>query len=125
MRSARRVRLGHGDGSHRRTFEGAHRNAERLGSVRLLHDRTAVLREVLRNGWHDLAYVTGHTMGFDELAMIVDDYPPERVEDICDVPAADVRSAARLLGTCDRLLSTVLQGFYQSNQATAASVQVN
>ena len=34
-------------------------------------------------------------------------------------------SAAELLGTCERLLSTVLQGFYQSNQATAAACQVN
>ncbi|MGV7852626.1 nitrate reductase, partial [Mycobacterium kansasii] len=29
------------------------------------------------------------------------------------------------LGTAERLLSTVLQGFYQSHQATAAAVQVN
>ena len=28
-------------------------------------------------------------------------------------------------GTRERLLSTVLQGFYQSNQATAAACQVN
>src|SRR5690606_5218579 len=42
-----------------------------------------------------------------------------------DVPEDDVREAARILGTTDRLLSTVLQGFYQSHQATAAAVQVN
>src|SRR4051812_29778059 len=84
-----------------------------------------ILREIIRNGWHDLAYIADHTVGFDELGAIVDEYPPERVEEICAVPAADVRAAARLLGTCERLLSTVLQGFYQSNQATAAAVQVN
>jgi anaerobic selenocysteine-containing dehydrogenase len=44
---------------------------------------------------------------------------------LCDVPAAQVVEAAELVGTCERLLSTVLQGFYQSNQATAASCLVN
>ncbi|GAP56724.1 nitrate reductase [Arthrobacter sp. Hiyo6] len=39
--------------------------------------------------------------------------------------AADIREAARIFGTSGRVLSTVLQGFYQSSQATAASCQVN
>ena len=46
-------------------------------------------------------------------------YPPDRVERICDVAARDVRKAARIIGTSERLLSTVLQGVYQSHQATA------
>ncbi|RKN23885.1 nitrate reductase [Micromonospora musae] len=84
-----------------------------------------LLREVIRNGWYDEEYVAAHTLGFDELSRTVDGYPPERVAEICDVPAADVRRAAELLGGSQRLLSTVLQGFYQSNQATAAACQVN
>ncbi|MEV1329853.1 molybdopterin-dependent oxidoreductase [Micromonospora costi] len=84
-----------------------------------------LLREIIRNGWYDEEYVAAHTLGFDELSRRVDGYPPERVADICDVPAADVRRAAELLGSSRRLLSTVLQGFYQSNQATAAACQVN
>ncbi|MEV5694534.1 molybdopterin oxidoreductase family protein [Micromonospora globbae] len=84
-----------------------------------------LLREIIRNGWYDEQYVAAHTLGFDELCRTVDAYPPERVAEICDVPAADVRRAAELLGGSQRLLSTVLQGFYQSNQATAASCQVN
>ncbi|SIR20620.1 molybdopterin oxidoreductase family protein [Micromonospora avicenniae] len=84
-----------------------------------------LLREVIQHGWYDEAYVDAHTLGFDELCRTVDGYPPELVADICDIPAADVRRAAELLGGSQRLLSTVLQGFYQSNQATAASCQVN
>ncbi len=53
------------------------------------------------------------------------DYDVERVADICDIPGRSIAGAAELLGTCERLLSTVLQGFYQSNQATAAACQVN
>ncbi|PYF97842.1 Molydopterin dinucleotide binding domain-containing protein [Georgenia satyanarayanai] len=84
-----------------------------------------LLHEIVANGWVDDEYVAAHAVGYEELATRVQDYPPERVADICDVPAEQIRHAARLLGTAERLLSTVLQGFYQSHQATAAAVQVN
>jgi anaerobic selenocysteine-containing dehydrogenase len=41
------------------------------------------------------------------------------------VASDDVIEAARIIGTADRLLSTVLQRLYQSNQATAAACGVN
>jgi ferredoxin-nitrate reductase len=84
-----------------------------------------VLRELIANGWVDEGYVAEHTIGFDELRSTVEPYTPEHVEEICDVPAADLREAVSILGGAERLLSTVLQGFYQSNQATAAACQVN
>ncbi|HXT44153.1 MAG TPA: nitrate reductase [Pseudonocardiaceae bacterium] len=84
-----------------------------------------LLHEIIRNDWVDHDYIAAHTVGFDELRQQVEDYPPERVEEICRVPAQQIREAARILGTAQRLLSTVLQGFYQSHQATAAAVQVN
>ncbi|HKG01829.1 MAG TPA: molybdopterin oxidoreductase family protein [Conexibacter sp.] len=84
-----------------------------------------LLHELIHHGWVDEEYVARHTLGFDELAATVVSYTPERVAEICGVPARDVSAAAELLGTCDRLLSTVLQGVYQSNQATGAACQVN
>lgn len=84
-----------------------------------------LLHEIIANDWVDHDYIDAHTVGFDDLRRMVDDYPPERVAEICDVPADDLRHAARLLGSAERLVSTVLQGFYQSHQATAAAVQVN
>lgn len=84
-----------------------------------------VLHEIIENGWIDQDYIDKHVVGFDELRARVKEYPPERAADICDVPAQKIREAARVLGCARRLLSTVLQGFYQSHQATAAAVQVN
>ena len=84
-----------------------------------------LLREIIHRGWYDRDYVTAHTIGFDELCRTVETYPPQRVADICDLKAADIGRAAELLGSSRRLLSTVLQGFYQSNQATAAACAVN
>ncbi len=84
-----------------------------------------LLHEILRRGWIDEKYIEDHTVGFDELRSQLADYSLEKAAEICDVPIEDLREAARLLGTAERLLSTVLQGFYQSHQATAAAVQVN
>jgi ferredoxin-nitrate reductase len=85
----------------------------------------AIQHELLRNGRVDQAFVGEHTIGFDELAGMVEGYPPEIAAEICDVPAADIRSAAEIIGSAGRLVSTVLQGVYQSHQATASAIQVN
>ncbi|MGY1691458.1 molybdopterin oxidoreductase family protein [Geodermatophilus sp. SYSU D01105] len=85
----------------------------------------ALLHEIVANGWVDSGYVAAHAVGFEELEKRVEDYPPEVAAEVCDVPVAQIREAARLIGTAQRLVSTVLQGFYQSHQATAAAVQVN
>jgi anaerobic selenocysteine-containing dehydrogenase len=84
-----------------------------------------LLREVIEHGWIDEGYLERHTLGFEQLASTVDAWTLERVAETCDVPAAQLAEAAELVGTCERLLSTVLQGYYQSNQATAAACQVN
>jgi anaerobic selenocysteine-containing dehydrogenase len=97
--------------------------APRPGSNVMLMN--ALLHELIRNDWVDHDYVRAHLVGYDELAKRVADHPPERAERVCGVPAEQIRVAAQLIGTAQRLLSTVLQGFYQSNQATAAAVQVN
>jgi anaerobic selenocysteine-containing dehydrogenase len=85
----------------------------------------ALLHEIIANDWVDHHYVDAHTVGFAELEKRVRDYPPEVAAEVCDVPVGQIREAARILGHAERLLSTVLQGFYQSHQATAAAVQVN
>jgi anaerobic selenocysteine-containing dehydrogenase len=85
----------------------------------------ALIHELLRNGWIDRDYVEAHTVGFDELEKQMKGYTPEVAAEVCDVPAEQIREAARLIGGAERLMSSVLQGFYQSHQATAAAVCVN
>lgn len=84
-----------------------------------------LLHEMLAHDWVDHDYVDAHTVGFEELAKRVAEFPPERAGRICEVAPDRLRAAAEIIGTAERLLSTVLQGFYQSHQATAAAVQVN
>src|ERR671928_1402342 len=85
----------------------------------------AIQHELIANGWIDEEFVRQHTVGFEALERTVAQYPPERAAEICGVSTALIREAARVVGTGERLVSTALQGVYQSNQATAAAVQVN
>jgi anaerobic selenocysteine-containing dehydrogenase len=85
----------------------------------------ALLQQVIAHDWVDVDFVAANTVGFEALAKTVAGYTSEVAERICGVPAADVEAAARLVGEAQRLLSTVLQGVYQSNQATLAAMQVN
>src|SRR5690349_12531122 len=84
-----------------------------------------ILQQLIVNGWVDEDFIEAHTVGFEKLERTVRQYPPERVEEICDVPASDVQAAAEIIGTGRRLVSTALQGVYQSHQATAAACQIN
>jgi anaerobic selenocysteine-containing dehydrogenase len=84
-----------------------------------------LIRELIRQGHIDRAFIEAHTLGYDELARTVDACTPERVAGIAQIPADQIREAAAMIGGSKMLLSTCLQGVYQSNQGTAAAVQVN
>jgi anaerobic selenocysteine-containing dehydrogenase len=85
----------------------------------------SLMYELFEHGWVDEAWVGAHTIGVQQLRKTVKQYPPERAAEICGVSAEKIREAAGILGTAQRLVSTVLQGVYQSHQATAAACQVN
>ena len=80
---------------------------------------------LIRNGHIDRSWIAGHTVGFEQVEQIVEKWTPERTERVTGIPARSLREAADLIGESRTLMSTVLQGVYQSHQATAASVQVN
>ncbi|WP_157598449.1 molybdopterin-dependent oxidoreductase, partial [Phycicoccus sp. Root101] len=85
----------------------------------------ALTRELFVNDWVDHEWVQAHTVGVEDLHETVEHCTPEWAGEICGLDPEDIRRAARIFGESDRVLSTVLQGFYQSHQATAASVAVN
>lgn len=85
------------------------------GIIHLLIERGRVNRD----------FVAHHTVGFAELERVARDYPAERVAAICDIAREDLERAAEWIGTTPRMVSTVLQGFYQSVEATASSSLVN
>src|SRR3954453_16209318 len=84
-----------------------------------------LLRIIIERGWIDSGFVEAHTPGFEELVTMVEPWRPDNVEAVTRVPAARLEEASEILGTSPTLVSTCLQGVYQSLQATAAAVQVN
>jgi anaerobic selenocysteine-containing dehydrogenase len=84
-----------------------------------------LLQQLIAKDWVDHDYIDQHTKGLDALASVLANYPPSRVAEICGIRAREVEAAAEIFGTSATVVSTVLQGFYQSHQATAASVAVN
>ena len=80
---------------------------------------------IIQSGRINQEYIDAHTTGFDKLKEIVAAWTPERVEEVSGVPRDKLRATAELLASADTLVSTALQGVYQSMQATAAAVQVN
>ena len=91
-------------------------------NLALLNGIQAVL---VRDGLVDREFVDAHTIGYDHLAELVAGYDPARVAKVCGVPAEDIERAAHVIGEAQRLVSTCLQGVYQSHEATASACQVN
>lgn len=84
-----------------------------------------IIHVLIARGWIDADFIARHTVGFEPLTQVTKDYPPERVADICGVPRDALETAAEWIGATPRMVSTVLQGFYQSVEATAAASLVN
>ncbi|MDT5270129.1 MAG: hypothetical protein QOH49_2315, partial [Acidobacteriota bacterium] len=84
-----------------------------------------LLNLIIEAGHIDREFIEAHTVGFNVLKETVTLWQPKRVEQVSNVPAEKLREAAHILGTARTLISTALQGVYQSMQATEAAIQVN
>jgi ferredoxin-nitrate reductase len=84
-----------------------------------------ILRILLERGWIDSDFIRDHTVDFETLASSTEPWTPDEVERVSRVPRESLEAAAEILGTSRSLVSTCLQGVYQSLHATASAVQVN
>ncbi len=84
-----------------------------------------LLHLLIADGHVDADFVASRTIGMDALRAVVAAYPPDRVQGITGVPEALLRRAATAIGQAPSLVSTCLQGIYQSHQATASACQIN
>ncbi|MGE5313184.1 MAG: molybdopterin oxidoreductase family protein [Acidobacteriota bacterium] len=80
---------------------------------------------MIEAGAADMDFIEAHTVGFERLKETAAKYPPRRVEELSGVPEEQLRAAADILSSTRSLVSTCLQGVYQSPQATASACQVN
>lgn len=89
--------------------------------VMLFH---GLLHILVREGWIDRGYIARHTSGFDALEALVREHPPERVAEVCGLPAADLLTAARWFAQSPATLSLYCQGLNQSSSGTAKNASL-
>jgi formate dehydrogenase major subunit len=58
-----------------------------------------MLHAIVDEGLVDRTFVEDRTSGFDEIARNVADFSPERMADVCGIPAPTIREVARLFAT--------------------------
>ncbi len=61
----------------------------------------AMMNVILENGWHDQTFIDEQTEKFDLFKEVVESFTPEMAEEICGVPAVDIRKMAELFGTAE------------------------
>lgn len=57
----------------------------------------AVAYCIIRNGWHNQDFIKWYVFGFEAYSAYVEQFPPERAEEITGVPAEDIRRTAELV----------------------------
>ncbi|GGO01693.1 molybdopterin-dependent oxidoreductase [Saccharibacillus kuerlensis] len=84
-----------------------------------------LLNMVLQNGAADQDFIAKHTIGFEEMRDVLEEWTPERTSEVTGIPVETLKEAGRVLSETPSLVSTTLQGAFQSADATAACVAIN
>ncbi|MEP6146308.1 MAG: formate dehydrogenase subunit alpha, partial [Nisaea sp.] len=58
-----------------------------------------MLHTIVEENLYDVQYVAANTEGFEALKSSIKDFAPEKMEEICGIPAETIRSVARLYAT--------------------------
>jgi len=86
----------------------------------------AMMNVIIRENLYDKEFVEKYATGFERLVEHVSNYPPERVEKICGVPAADIRKISQTFAEAES--ASIIQGInsldqhingFQNNRALA------
>jgi formate dehydrogenase major subunit/formate dehydrogenase alpha subunit len=77
-----------------------------------------LMHVILREGLQNAAFIENRTSGFEELSRTVREYPPERVEAITGIPAAQIEAAARLYAGAARASILYCMGITQHTTGT-------
>ena len=62
----------------------------------------AMIHTIIEEGLTDQQYIQANTHGFEELKQGVSKFSPEDMEEVCGIPAAQIRDVARMYATAER-----------------------
>ncbi len=78
----------------------------------------AMLHTIIEEGLVDVQYIQAMTEGYDALKAKIKDFPPERMQEICGIPAATIREVARLYARSERSIIFWGMGISQHTHGT-------
>lgn len=77
-----------------------------------------LLHLIVENGHTDPEFIAEFTNGWEEMPSFLEQFTPERVSEITGIPAEDIRTAARWIGTAENWITTWTMGLNQSTHGT-------
>ncbi|WP_433942896.1 molybdopterin-dependent oxidoreductase [Paenibacillus sp. SN-8-1] len=80
---------------------------------------------ILQNGAASKGFIEQYTIGYEEMAASVIEWTPERTAQETGIPKEQLIEAARILSDTPSLVTTTLQGAFQSADATTTCVAIN
>jgi formate dehydrogenase major subunit len=78
----------------------------------------AMIHTIITEGLTDDQYIEGYTEGFDDLKRSIQDFPPEKMADVCGIDAETIRTVARTYATAKRSIIFWGMGISQSVHGT-------
>lgn len=84
-----------------------------------------ILHLILKTGDIDKSFIRNHTIGFERMRQSVLPWTPEVTSQTTGVPIELIYRAAQIIGKTKTLVSTTLQGAFQSADATSSCVAIN
>ncbi len=75
----------------------------------------AIMAEIIRNNWHDKAYIAQHTEGFEAVIDTVmrPEYTLETAAKVCGISADNIAQMAKLIGTAEKTAIYYAMGITQ------------
>lgn len=84
-----------------------------------------MIHVLIKENLLDEEVIRERTIGFSDLAVLVEDYTPERGEELTGIPAELIVEAAMLFGKVERGMTLYCQGVNQSMSATDTAALIN
>lgn len=77
-----------------------------------------LLHLLVANGDIDEEFIAAHTEGWDAMAELLADYPPQHVAEVTGIPEADIRTAATWIAEAGEWMTLWTMGLNQSTHGT-------
>lgn len=84
-----------------------------------------LIRAMIEKGAVDQNFVEQYTIGYEAMQSSVQEWTLERTADVTSIPVAQLELAVDVLSKTASLVTTTLQGTFQSADATTACVAIN